>query len=238
MQLREDNEKQLRTQLEKQATEINSLKIENTQNQGELKKKIDALNSDLRNKEDNQQELHSLFEREKIIWNSKVTHLEDFRTKLTQDLQESNSKFEHAMTHFNSRTLTEKEKYERTHETYLKQVENSHKETVEELTLKLDKFNVDAKERDRQFEKEKSDLNAQIEKLKNNDQQKLESKFTDKVKENSQLASELKQLKDRGTSEYLKNNFTFEMEKKSLYDKMNELKASVEKERKSTGEKL
>jgi len=53
MQLREDNEKQLRTQLEKQATEINSLKIENTQNQGELKKKIDALNSDLRNKEDN-----------------------------------------------------------------------------------------------------------------------------------------------------------------------------------------
>jgi len=53
------------------------------------------------------------------------------------------------MTHFNSRTLTEKEKYERTHETYLKQVENSHKETVEELTLKLDKFNVDAKERDR-----------------------------------------------------------------------------------------
>jgi len=77
--------------------------------------------------------LHSLFEREKIIWNSKVTHLEDFRVKLTQDLQESNSKFERAMTHFNSRTLTEKEKYERTHETYLKQIENSHKETVEEL---------------------------------------------------------------------------------------------------------
>jgi hypothetical protein len=45
--------------------------------------------------------------------------------------------------------------------------------------------------------------------------------------------AELKSIKDRGTSEYLKNNFTFEMEKKSLYEKMNELKDKMELERKN-----
>lgn len=98
----------------------------------------------------------------------------------------------------------------------MKSLEQKYKDEVEDLNTKLDKQMKDASEKELYLSKEKADLQSVIAKLQNNDFLKLQAEYNDKMKELNQTSSELKQMKERGTSEYLKNNFTFEMEKKSL----------------------
>jgi len=80
------------------------------------------------------------------------------------------------MNHFNSRTLSEKEKLERSNENYIKQLELSHRETVEELQHRLQKQVSEQQEKEKYWEREKADLQTQVEKLRSNDYLKLESK--------------------------------------------------------------
>lgn len=154
--------------------------------------------------------------REKIISSSKIKHLEDLKEKLSIDLNEMNGKFETAMKHLNNKSESEKQKLQNSIESQIKSLENKHKDEVEDLQFRLDKMTNEQAEREKYFKKEKEDLQVHITKLQNNDQFKLEAKFNEKNKELITVSNELKTIKDRGTSEQLKNNFTFEMEKKSL----------------------
>lgn len=52
--------------------------------------------------------------------------------------------------------------------------------------------------------------------MQNNDYFKLESKFNETNSDLIKALDELKSIKDKGMSEYLKNNLSFEIEKKSL----------------------
>jgi len=87
---------------------------------------------------------------------------------------------------------------------------------MDNIQFNFDKLKNEYENKEKYLIKEKEDLNNKLLKLQNNDYTKLESKYIEKSKELSNAQNELKSLKEKGTSEYLKNNFTFELEKKSL----------------------
>lgn len=107
---RETEDKSHKSEIEKMSTENKNIRDTCNSSIETLKTQISELKTQLVKKEDTYQELHSLFEREKIIYNSKIAHLEEFRQKLSQDLSESNAKFEQAMNHFNNKNVTDKDK--------------------------------------------------------------------------------------------------------------------------------
>jgi len=111
------------------------------------------LKAEIRQIQDNEQELRAVFEREMTILQSTVTHLEEFKAKLIEDLAESNNKFEYTLNHFNNCSKIEKENYEKNQGSYLKLIEQSHKDTVEELKNKIDKLNSEINDNDAVFER-------------------------------------------------------------------------------------
>jgi len=147
--MKEELDKQSKSQLEQLNMNVLNLKHDHAEEASAFRKNIEDLKSDLRKKEDAYQELNSVFEREKIILNSKITHLEEFKTKLASDLSESNSKFEHAMSNFNNRNLTEKERSEKNQEFLLKSLDQKHKDEIEDLTHKIDKLQNEFKEKEK-----------------------------------------------------------------------------------------
>jgi hypothetical protein len=117
-------------------------------------------------------ELNSRFERESIIYKSKIQHLEDFKQKLSSDLMDSNDKFELAMNHLNQRHAAEREKWEKSHDSLLKSVERRHGEQNDQLRTEADRLMKDLREREEYFTRQKSELNAQINKLKSSENNK------------------------------------------------------------------
>lgn len=93
-------------------------------------------------------ELNSMFERERIIYNSKIQHLEDFKMKLSQDLSDSNSKFEQAMHHLNERNKNEREKWEKSHDSLVRSIESRHKDQLDQMKIEVTRSGEELADRD------------------------------------------------------------------------------------------
>jgi len=91
--------------------------------------------------------LKSIFDREKIIYESKINHLEEFKSKLTQDLHESNIKFENAVNQFNMKNVNDKEKYEKSKEVLIKSLEIKSKENIDKLQTENDRLKNELSEK-------------------------------------------------------------------------------------------
>lgn len=161
----------------------------------------EELRSALQTRDAEYVELNSRFERESIIYKSKIQHLEDFKQKLSMDLMDSNEKFELAMNHLNSRHAAEREKWERSHDSLLKSVERRHAEQNEQLRSEADRLAKELREREEYFARQKNELQQSNAKLKASETHKFEGKYQELLKENQRLAAELKAQTDKYKSE-------------------------------------
>lgn len=109
---------------------------------------VDELRCTVKSLDAQQVEINSRFERECIIYKSKIQHLEDFKQKLSSDLMDSNDKFELAMNHLNLRHATEREKWEKSHESLIKSIEHRHTDQNDQLRTEYDKLLKDLRERE------------------------------------------------------------------------------------------
>jgi len=114
-----------------------------------LQSQLDNLRNYSKNRDSEYVDLNAMFERERIIYNAKIQHLEDFKEKLTQDLNDSNVKFEQAMTHLNNRNQNEREKWEKSHESLVKSIESRHKDQMDQYKSEISHLAAELTERDR-----------------------------------------------------------------------------------------
>lgn len=59
----------------------------------------------------------------------------------------------------------------------------------------------------------------------------MEHKYNEKEKECNYLKDELSKIKEKGTNDYMKSSINYEMDKKNLMDKINELKQQHDEEK-------
>jgi len=137
---------------------------------------INLYKAQLKNREEELNELQSTFEREKIILNSRISHLEDFKHKLAQDLTESTSNFEQSINHLKNRNKLEKDKLEKNHETIIKSMDSRFNEITNQYKKEIDNLKNELIEKDKVYKNDKTDLINQINKYKSNDYMKFEQR--------------------------------------------------------------
>jgi len=171
-----DNEKKLKIKIEsliKQFDEINKMNISDKET---YNNQITLYKTQLKNKEEEFNELQCTFEREKIILNSRISHLEDFKQKLAQDLTESTTNFEQSINHLKNRSKLEKEKLEKNHETIVKSMESRYNEITNQYKKEIDNMKNELIEKDKIYKNDKTELINQINKHKSNDYMKFEQR--------------------------------------------------------------
>ena len=203
-------EKKLTLEIESYISEINNLKENNLYEKKNLMNNVDSLRKEKYDLEINLAETQAKYDKDKAVYDGKISFLDQQNKKLKIDLAEHQNQFDMMFQKFHNYRLVDKEETESSHNAYIETLENRYNAQIQDLK-EQNKYIVDnLKEKIRNLEKE-------IKKLEIENNSMLDKKYGNNIiqekKINELLNNEKKLQKEIMILRSQKDNLTLGFQK-------------------------